>query len=411
MRRIHSEMLVSEILYQFPEVVEVFLMNGFEDFGHSDLVMQIGPFLRLKTALRARQINEVVFVNLLNDRIDSVQSYNNLKDCTSVNEMNKNNLLALLPCPLKVPLQIAFKRHLDMKLENVQSGLDYLIEGNANNQLSYYQYVDQFNEIEDVPDIVISPGLNSFYHQRFINQFIDKGHFVDLVDYDINDRFKKIGLKDPENNYTLFTMNLLVMVVDHTRLGNLDMPKRWEDLMQPEFKKSVAIRGNIHGQKDYFCETTLLTFYKEYGIEGVRKFGESVKYGWHPSQMVKNAGTGNSDAPIVSVMPYFFSKTIKNKENVTVVWPEEGAIVSPVTMLVKASKADKVKEFAKFFTSQEVGEICERAYFPSIHPKVESRIPEDAALNWIGWDFIKSQDVGQIVDYLTEEFVKEFNKI
>jgi hypothetical protein len=72
---------------------------------------------------------------------------------------DKLNLLALLPCPLKLPLQEAFNRFIQEIYLNESSTLEYLIEGNANNQYSYYSYVEQFDDIDEIPDIVISPGI------------------------------------------------------------------------------------------------------------------------------------------------------------------------------------------------------------------------------------------------------------
>lgn len=314
------------------------------------------------------------------------------------------NLLALLPCPLKVPIEQQFKVFLQELKDKTDINFNYIIESHANNQLSFYEKIDELTNIEELPDIVICPGVNGFFRKSFVDKFIDKGMFIDVANYDVNKNLKECGITDPGGNYTMISMNVLVMVVDLTQIGNLPIPKKWGDLLKPEYENKVVIRG----QKGTFCETTLLTIYKDYGYEGIEKLGKSVKDGWHPSQMVKMAGSGLKGSPAISVMPYFYAKTIRNKDKVAVVWPEDGAIVSPVFMLVKKEKLDKVKEIAEFFAGEKIGEISAGAYFPAVHPSCETNVPEDAVFNWIGWDFIKSNDIGSIIDNLNKCFLKSF---
>jgi ABC-type Fe3+ transport system substrate-binding protein len=310
------------------------------------------------------------------------------------------HLLALLPCPLKVPIENAFHQMLERAPIKMEEPLKFLVEGNANNQLSYYQHVDCMERIEEIPDIVISPGLNSFYHKRFVERFMDKGYFYDATKALQNQNLNKLNIQDPNGVYTIFSMNILVMVVDKRKLGDLKMPCSFSDILAPQFEKKVAIRG----QKTFYCETTLLSIYKLYGMEGVLRLVQSVKYGWHPSQMAKLMGSGQEDTPVVSVMPYFFAKTLKYKEHVEVVWPTDGAIVSPVTMLVKKERAEALAPIVDFFASEEVGRICAGADFPSMHQQVENTLPKDAKFHWLGWDFLREHDIGVLVEKLTRVF-------
>lgn len=313
------------------------------------------------------------------------------------------DLLALLPCPLKVPIEMEFKNH----FQNENTILKYLIEGNANNQLSYNTQVENYTDIESIPNITITSGINNFYSKSFRKNFIEKGYFYDAANYRANSVFSNIDLKDPEGNYTIIASNVLVMVADINAIGDIEPPKKWGDLLKPEFEKKVAIRGTNNS----FCETTLLTIFKEYGYEGIKKFGRSVKYGWHPSQMVKMAGSGRVEAPVISVMPYFFTKTIPNKENIKIIWPEDGAIVSPVTMLVKKSCKEKQQKIIDFFTSAKLGEICAGAFLPSLHPEVSNKIPAGVPFNWIGWDFISERDIGALIKKLNTIFIAHYRGI
>ncbi|MFA7060877.1 MAG: hypothetical protein WC156_08670 [Pedobacter sp.] len=52
------------------------------------------------------------------------------------------NLFALLPCPLKVPLEEAFNGFLTTLAAEDRANLTFCIEGNANRQLNYADYAD-----------------------------------------------------------------------------------------------------------------------------------------------------------------------------------------------------------------------------------------------------------------------------
>lgn len=309
------------------------------------------------------------------------------------------DLLALLPCPLKVPVEVEFNNFMDE--EKVL--LNYLLEGNANFQLDYNEEIEGYTDIKEIPEIVISSGINSFYYKDFMDKFIDKGYFYDPTK-DMDNRFADCGIKDPDGNYSIITANILIMVVDLKALGDLPIPKSWGDLIKPEYYKKVALRGH----EESFCETTLLTIFKSYGYEGVKNFGKSVKYGWHPSQMVKMAGSGKGESPAISIMPYFFAHILENRKDVLIVWPEEGATVSPVTMLVKKSAKEKLKKTIDFFVGSKLGDICAGAFFPSIHSEAKKVIPETAKLNWIGWDFIRGRDIGALMKELNTIFMEAY---
>jgi ABC-type Fe3+ transport system substrate-binding protein len=95
-------------------------------------------------------------------------------------------------------------------------------------------------------------------------------------------------------------------------------------------------------------------------------------------------------------MPYFFTKMVKEGGPMVAVWPKDGAIISPIFMLSKKEKKDKLEKIVKFFASKEVGEIfAHNGRFPTVHPEVDNRIEEDKTYMWLGWDYIKEHDISE----------------
>jgi ABC-type Fe3+ transport system substrate-binding protein len=393
------DLTIHDLVSRHPETEPLFTANGLHLFADQQVRETFGRALTLRTVLRAAGINGGSFRTLLSHAIDA-QSLN-----STGSPSRPLSLFALLPCPLKVPLEEAVNDFLEELDPRERAGLTCRIEGNANNQIEYADYADHFQEIGEMPDIIISPGFNSFYHPGFVQRFIHAGCFRG-VNLSPGDRhLSPLGVVDPDSHYTMLAMNLLLPVVDLTRLGSRPVPRRWEDLLDPVYGKSIAIRGNRVGT---FCETLLLSMFRDFGREGLVRLGRTVAWGWHPSQMVKAAGSGQEGTPAISVMPLFFANTIKNRDRISVVWPEDGALVSPVTMLVKAEAQERLRPLIDFLTGPRVAAICAGASFPALHPAVDNRLPEGACFKWIGWEYIKNNDLKSLIADTNADFLASF---
>ena len=51
-----------------------------------------------------------------------------------------------------------------------------------------------------------------------------------------------------------------------------------------------------------------------------------------------------------------------------------------------------------------MGAESAQACFPSLHPDVDNKLPENASFKWLGWEYIKSNDLEQLKAYTTEVF-------
>lgn len=316
-------------------------------------------------------------------------------------------LLAMMPCPLKVPVEEDFARR-----EEAGEWADFdtskiVFEGNAT-QAGFYEQVKAYRHEDELPELIVSPGISSFFHSDFRKKFLERGVFADVTEgWRGHPRFGNLELVDPKGWYTVLCVNPLVMVADLTRLDGLPVPRSWTELLKPEWSRRVNMRGK--NNKD-FCETTLLTLRHVFGPEAVERFGESVKHGQHPAQMAKQAGAGNPDAPAVSIMPYFYAKTIPRKDKIAIIWPEEGAIASPVFLLAKAASQERLKPLTDYLTGPKVSALYENAWFPALNPSVESKLPPEAKLMWMGWDLVWHEDIGPVKLDTEERFMRGYRK-
>ena len=397
MTEISLKMTIKQILTSFPETLTVFVNNGFSQFGDAEIIKQFGSFLQLGTALKAKQVDPVFFLRLLEESIEKEKS--EMRDAVDLDtyyeESNPLHFLAMLPCPVKVSLEKQFSIFIKAFKESGKGSLTHCMVSNANNHLSFFDYVRCYEHIDELPDVVIVSGFNGFYYKSFMQRFKHQRLFTDTDSY--SEETDGFGLQDPDKQYKIIAFNPAIMLVDLELLGTTQAPKKWEDILEPEFSNSVAVSGN---DTTYYCEGLLLNFYKSFGIEGVRKLGRSIQAARHPAEMVKLMGSKKINAPTVSIIPYFFTKMVKKKDSIVVVWPEDGAIVNPITMLVKKAALNKVNPIASFMAGKLVGKIFAGTDLPSANPHVANKTPNGARYKWLGWDFIRDNDLEPLVEEL-----------
>jgi ABC-type Fe3+ transport system substrate-binding protein len=204
----------------------------------------------------------------------------------------------------------------------------------------------------------------------------------------------------------MISANLLVLVTIDELMKDNPKPESWEDILKDEFRNKVIMRG----QEGFFCNGVLLPFYRMYGMEGIKKLASSIYAGLHPSEMVKMIDSKKDDVPPMYIMPLFFAKKILDKSRVTINIPSEGAIVSPVQMLVKKSAVERVKEITDFLCGKEFGEISARAHFPTTNPEVDNKLEGINSLYWLGWDFLMNTDIGILKKEVEEVFNTQFKE-
>jgi len=391
MDHVNADMTVQQILSQHPYLIQVFKAHGLGKFAAPEMLEKIGPFLKLKSALAALSINQELFVAQLEARIDSEMHAKTGDDAFDLDKRHELTVSALLPCGMKMPFGRAFDAFIESYNKTHTPRIRYLVEGNVNQETSYYDHIDTITSIDQLPDIVISSDINSFYHERFKQTFRGKGMFRSFSSRRIHPDMESIGLADPSGDFTMLSANLLVPVVINDLMRGRPVPESWGELLNESFTNSVVMRGD----ESFFCNGVLLPIHHMFGMDGVRDLGRSVVQGLHPSEMVKLIDSRKSDVPPIYVMPYFFATKIKERTRVTVFVPKEGAIVSPVQMLVKHSARPEVMEVAEYLAGPDLGQICADSYFPSTHSAVTNPT-SSIRLRWLGWEFLNNTDVGAL---------------
>ena len=382
---IHADLKIYEIIQRFPQTRSVFAANGLGALVSDDAMRVLAPFLTLGTALKSRFINIEAFIEMLEEAIarDPVIDTPGLASMAAQKDLS---FLALMPCGLKMPFSRAFSQFLNELQTKEGISIQSAVEGNVNQELSYYSYVDTIESKDELPDIIVSADFNVFLGRRFYDRFVAPGHFAGYGALPAGPNFSDAQILDPKNEYTILCVNPLVVVANLDQLGNRNLPRTWDDMLAPEWKKSLIIRGG----DGFYCHAVLLPTFKAHGNKGLEALANNVLEGLHPAQMVNRIDNNGPGA--LYVMPAFFADRIRHQERIKVIWPDDGALASPVILQVKPEKKKELKPVLDYLVGRQLAQILAGAGFPVPHADVAADV-QTKPLKWLGWDFLRQNDL------------------
>lgn len=384
------------ITEKYAEAIELLISVGFDNIKDENLRKSFGQSISLENALKLKKINVENFVEQLVERIEA----NNNGVSEASDKKDSVKIVGVLPCPVRVPLTENFESW--VAEQNFDFNLDYELKA-ASVGIGWIKDALKEQSEDALPDLFMSAGFELFFDKDLFGKYKAKNIFEDITGIDhYNSDFHNtdIELMDPNKQYSIVGTVAAVIVVNHEELNGRKAPTSWEDILDEEFENSVSLPVM---DLDLF-NSILLNIYKNYGEEGIRKLGRSLKKSLHPSEMVK-LQIKVSDKPAVTIMPYFFTKMLREDSPMVPVWPKDGAIISPIFMLSKKEKATQLKPIVDFFASKKVGEILSHdGRFPSVHPEVDNLLPKENKYMWLGWDFINEHDISALIRKCEEIF-------
>lgn len=413
---INKQNTLFEITEQFPETIAVFVSNGFPQMQDASKRATIGKNITLAAAVTMKKMDLDSFSRLLEEAIQDPSSESDITLAPSKStvrsglaqgdeaqgdeaqgdaaQSNGINVVGILPCPVRIPLMEKWSSYLDSRKQAGLVEVSHELKA-ASMGLDWVQKnIDGVDDPEKLPDLFLSAGFDMFFDQQRFGRFRRQGLFSDLTGIEsYNSDFADLDIKDPKGFYSIIAIVPSLFLVNTDELGDREAPKSWQDILDPKFEKSVSLPVSDF---DLF-NAILLNIHKKYGEQGVEALGRSLLESMHPAEMVKSEQK-KQNKPAVTIMPYFFSKMVKEGGSLQAVWPEDGSIVSPIFMLAKSSKSEQLKDVAQFFSSEEVGNLLAgQGLFPSTHPNVINILPENSPLMWLGWDYIEQNDLSELI--------------
>lgn len=408
MSTIQPSMTVFEVTEQHPATIEIFVEHGFPKLRDAALRRAQGRALTVEAAAKLRKLDLEALLGKLRAaaRAEAAGQGDVTLGADAGAELRllpegDLRVSGLLPCPVRLPILEALQREKD-RLErehHLRVGCSLAAAAVGGDALN--AAITAARSEADLPEIFISAGFESFFDRRALRRFKDQGVFVDVAPPGQNRVFGDLPLRDPDHHFTMLGLVPAVFLVNKNLLGSDPAPRTWEDVLHPRFKDRLALPV---GDFDLF-NGLLLTLAARYGDSAIEALAENMLAAKHPAETVGRFSSRQAAQPAVSIIPYFFSKMTMKSQVLHVTWPEDGAVTSPIFMLVKKSAMPLSGELARVFLGKEVGElIAQRGLMPVLHPEVENRVPEGARFIWLGWERVRELDLGEEIPRLEALF-------
>lgn len=308
--------------------------------------------------------------------------------------MSRVDLLLYAPCPVK----LVVKERIEAIAAATTPPLATHIPMGCTS-VDPYDPLYMETDVEKLPAVIASIGYGDFWREEFVGRFVREGVFQSVRPHVLNPLYAEAGLEDPSGAYTIYGVTPYIFLVDHQKLGDLPAPRRWADLLDERYRGQIVMCGD----GDDMADAVLLNQYKDFGERGVTALAANVKSFMHSSRMAKVCGTAAPDAGGIFIIPLFFAESTKLPDHVSVVWPEDGAAASPLYLLAKKSEAARMAPVLDFFANG-FGGIDSATWFVPVDGSRPSRLPEHARLKWVGWDFVRKNDVNSLRDVLALKF-------
>jgi len=297
---------------------------------------------------------------------------------------------------LPVALQPAFKSLFAEKFPHYAEDGHGSVVFNGSTYLEnvFYNKIETLTSVSQFPDILISTDVNSLYHRS--SRLLNDRNF-ETFHYSLHSAYAGTNIKHPANVFGFMGAEAMIMVVDRSKYENTQLPREWYELLSPSLKSSIVFCGD----RDFHCNTVFLHFVKEYGYEAVNLLSKNSLIRIHPEEMLHSIDSGNKINASIYVMPYSYAKNIQNKLDYEIIWPNDGAILLPIQLLIKKGTLEKHKEVIRFLMGEEVGKMFEEHGLVATNSKVKNQFPS-RKLNWIGWDFLKKNELTTIKEKIRE---------
>lgn len=314
-------------------------------------------------------------------------------DTPHLSKHNKSNtfMVTLLPRAIQNEFQSLFEKKFPQYAGDGNGVVNF--KGRMYPENIFFNKIEKLESIFQFPDILITSDINSLYHNP--NGLLNSQNF-ETFKYSTNEVFTEIRLENSHNVFRYLAADALVMVVNKYKFRYSPMPVEWYELLNPMLKNKIVFPVSV----DYHCNTVYLNFVRDFGIRVIDQLINNTLTRLHPDEMLDQINAKNPLNAAIYIMSYSYARHIKTNIDFQIIWPEDGAILLPIQMLVKKGAYNKYKDIIRFITGSEMGKMFAKNGLIPANPNCN--IPSNK-LNWLGWEFLNETNM--------DELKKEMNNL
>lgn len=293
-----------------------------------------------------------------------------------------------------------FKISLEEKFEEIKtltSSDANIIFAASKMKKSLNAKIENAKTFDDLPDMLIRSDYRGLF-DKTIKTALKIGIFENVIPSQYSSSQTIYPKIDELNGITLLGAKQWVIVIDRGVDNKIETPKHWGDLLDKKYENKIGIQG----EEGRYCGVLLLYIHKEFGVEGLKSLAKNIKSVSHFTNMIKSLGKKNPSAAPINIMPLTNANMIVNDEDIEIIWPEEGALATPIYTLIKKEKAKELNNYIEYLISEDFQNLLKQNHMYSVMQKAENK-----KLNWLGWDYIFETKVN-LEDH--KEFLNEIFK-
>jgi len=256
-----------------------------------------------------------------------------------------------MPCPLKVSTREC--------LEN------FVPSFNQTSKLPFYSpslYDGQTKDIEgelknaehedEIPEVLLASGLHTVFSKDFKERFIDTRIYVPAVPQSVINKMSRYYQKlVTEKNIGIVAFGFWSIVCDLSMKINVPYPKQWIDLVNPVYKGLISVHG-YHGKAS--IAALLLILKERLGEQAISDLGKNIRNIWHFAEILKRIDTDDPRKTPFNLLPNAASVHLPSRKHAAMLEFEEGPLLAPMMMYVKASKAKVCQPIIDFVFSDKM---------------------------------------------------------
>lgn len=311
------------------------------------------------------------------------------------------NVFAMIPCPLKVRFKIEMEKFMAGQ-EAIGATPIYcptILDGKPK---SLEEQLHDAQSEDDVPDVLVTTGLNLVFSKTFRPKFFDQGLYVGLNRPEcvaaLPEDFQRAA---QDYNLGFLAFGSWHLVWDQSLGKEVNLPRTWTDLAKPEFANQLS----IHGYKGKMSATSLLLVLRErMNDEAVERFGSNIKNVWHFAEVLKNMDTNHPGRVPFNILPNAASAQIPSRKEAAMLEFRDGPLLAPMMLFVKRSKLEACQPVIDFFWGEAFRNVLARGEF-----FMPDRIDWNQPYTYPKWKMFAEHDFEELSAEINAVFLRGLN--
>ncbi|MDR1300865.1 MAG: ABC transporter substrate-binding protein [Treponema sp.] len=274
--------------------------------------------------------------------------------------------------------------------------------------MDIYYHISTIQTWEKFPAVVTEAGYGDFFTDAFLTNREKRAWFAPWPSpQPVNPLFQGLELQDPLGIFSIYGAMPYVFLVNHKGLGKRPVPRRIADLTDPVYEGMI---GSVYAPED-ITELLLLEIWKEQGEAGIRSLAHSIGLAAGTRELAASALGKQGNSYGVYIMSWFFAHAVPKRDYLEILWPDDGALFSPLYALVKRERSACQSACGEFLFSRDLGTAMAGAWFTHLNPEVHYPLPQGARFRWVGWDYIYEKNISLRVSEIEQVYYAERDKI